>query len=83
MKTLSLVWGILAMVGMAVGFVPCFGALNWLVIPFSCIGIVIGVMAIATAEANEPRHACITGLAFCILAALLGWIRLSLGGGLI
>ena len=44
MQTVSLIWGILALVGMLVGFVPFYGALNWLLIPFAGIGAIVSAV---------------------------------------
>ncbi len=80
MQVLSLVWGILAILGMLVGFFPCFGALNWLNIPFSGIGIIISGIALGTAG-EQPKNSSIAGLVCCIVALFFGIIRLVLGGG--
>lgn len=82
MQTLSLVWGILAILGMVVGLFPCLGALNWLNIPFSGIGIIISGIAFGTAG-DKPRSNSIAGLVCCIIALLFGFIRLVLGGGVV
>jgi hypothetical protein len=82
MQVLSLVWGILAFLGMTVGFFPCLGALNWLNIPFSGGGIIIGGIALATAG-DKPKGISIAGLLLCIAAFLFGIIRLVAGGGVI
>lgn len=83
MKTASLVLGILAIVGMIIGFIPCFGSFNWLNIPFSVIGLVIGVVALAQSKDDEPKNNAITGTVLCGAAILFGLIRLMLGGGVI
>ena len=82
MQVLSLIWGILAILGMVVGFIPCFGALNWLNIPFSGIGIIICGIALGTAGDNLKSNS-IAGLVCCITALFFGIIRLVLGGGII
>ncbi|HEX2933981.1 MAG TPA: hypothetical protein VHO72_01390 [Bacteroidales bacterium] len=83
MKTASLVLGILAIVGMIIGFIPCFGSLNWLNIPFSVIGLVIGIVALAQSKGDEPKGNAIAGTVLCGAAILFGLIRLMLGGGVI
>ncbi|HHN75534.1 MAG TPA: hypothetical protein ENK10_09925 [Acidobacteria bacterium] len=82
MQVLSLVWGILAILGMVVGFVPCLGALNWLNIPFAAVGVIIGGVALATAG-DRPKGASIAGLICCVIAVFFGIARLALGGGLV
>jgi hypothetical protein len=82
MLTLSLIWGILAVIGMFVAFFPCLGSLNWLNIPFSAVGLVVSIIAVATSK--EPRKgAGIAGIALCAIAVLLGLIRLAIGGGVL
>ncbi len=82
MQVLSLLWGILAIVGMVVGFVPCLGALNWLNIPFAGVGIIVSGIALATAG-NSSKSCGIAGLVCCIVALFFGIIRLVLGGGIL
>jgi len=77
-----MVWGILALVGMLVGFLPCLGALNWLNIPFAFVGGIISIVVLATTK--EPsKTASIVGLVLCGVAFFFGAIRLVLGGGLV
>jgi hypothetical protein len=80
MQTLSLVWGLLAILGMIVAFFPCLGALNWLNIPFSMIGIIIAAFALATGK-EQNKGGAIAGLICCIIAIFFGIIRLVLGLG--
>ena len=80
MQILSLIWGILSIIAMLIAFLPFLGWMNWLVIPFAVIGLVISI--IATATAKGPRGLAIAGIALCSIAILLGAIRLSLGGGI-
>lgn len=82
MQTLSLVWGILAIVGMIVGFFPCLGALNWLNIPFSGVGLVVSVIGIATTK-EERKGGFVAGIVCCAIALILGLIRLIIGGGIL
>jgi len=82
MQVLSLVWGILAVLGMGVAFLPCLGWLNWLNIPFSLAGVVVS--AIATSQAPpDKKNIAIVGVVLCAFAALFGLIRLVAGGGIL
>jgi len=67
---------------MVVGFLPFLGALNWLNIPFSGIGIIISGIALGTAG-DKSKGSSITGLVCCIIALFFGIIRLVLGGGIL
>ncbi len=82
MATLSLVWGILAMAGMVVAFFPCLGSLNWLNIPFSVVGLIIGILALAK-PSPAGKSAAMAGTVMCGIAAALGFVRLVLGGGVL
>ena len=82
MQVLGLIWGILAIIGMVIGFFPCLGALNWINVPFSGIGIVISAIALGTAG-DKPKSNSILGLVLCTIALLFGIVRLFMGGGLV
>lgn len=82
MQIVSLVWGILAFLGMVVAFLPCLGALNWVNIPFAGVGLVLSIIALATAKL-ENRGVAIAALAANSVAVAIGVIRLVLGGGII
>lgn len=82
MSTVSLIWGILAMIGMGVGFLPCLGSLNWLNIPFSGIGLIISIVALSQAP-PERRGGAVAGTVLCALGVGLGFIRLMAGGGIL
>jgi hypothetical protein len=81
-QIVSLVWGILAFLGMVVAFLPCLGALNWVNIPFAGVGLVLSIIALATAKL-ENRGVAIAALAANSVAVAIGVIRLVLGGGII
>ncbi len=82
MQILSLIWGVLAVFGMLVGFVPCLGALNWLNIPFAGIGIIVSGIAYGITK-EESRTGSIAGMVCCVIALFFGIIRLVLGGGVL
>jgi hypothetical protein len=80
MQTLSLVWGILAILGMLTAFFPCLGALNWINIPFSGIGLIVSVVAFAQDKSGKKGGA-LAGIICCGIALFFGLIRLIAGGG--
>jgi len=82
MQTISLIWGILAVIGMLVGFIPCVGAFNWLNIPFAGVGVIISAIALGTSK-DPSKAKSIAGLICCIVAILFGFIRLVIGGGVL
>jgi len=82
MQVLSLVWGILAIIVMLIGFFPCLGALNWFNILFAGVGLIISAVALGSAG-NMPKGSSIAGLILCIVAVFFGIIRLIVGGGVL
>ena len=80
MQIVSLVWGILALLGVLAALTPFFGALNWLLIPFAVVGAVVS--AIVTAPEGRSGKS-IAGLICCGVAAILGLLRLIAGLGVL
>lgn len=70
------------MLGMLVAFFPCLGALNWLNIPFSIVGLIISVVAMGNAPAGRQGTAK-AGVILCAIATVLGMLRLAMGGGVL
>lgn len=81
MSTFSLVFGILALIGMFVAFFPCLGWMNWFNIPFAVVGLVLGVIAVANQD--KPRGPAVAGIVACCAAIGFGLIRLAIGGGVL
>lgn len=82
MKTASLVMGFLSIIAMFIGFIPCFGALNWVNIPFSIVGFIISIVAYTRVD-GEPKGNAKAGIIMCTVAILFGMVRLFFGGGMI
>ncbi|MDO5608950.1 MAG: hypothetical protein Q4G08_10905 [Capnocytophaga sp.] len=82
MKTAALIFGILSILGMLLGFIPCLGAFNWLNIPFAVIGLIISIVAY-TNEDGKPKGNATAGIVMCAIAIVFGGIRLLLGGGIL
>ena len=75
----SLIWGILAILGMAVGIIPFLGSLNYLNIPFAVIGLLFSILVIAL---SSKKELAIVGCVLCAVAIFIGAIRLVLGFGI-
>ena len=82
MKTLSLVLGILTILGMLFAAIPCLGAINWLNIPLAIVGLIVGVVAY-TKKDETPKGSAVAGIVMCGIAIVIGSIRLILGGGIV
>lgn len=82
MQVLSLVWGILAIIGLLIGVFPCLGWLNWLNIPFAAVGLIVSLVAMTKATETQ-KGGSIAGVVCCAVAVVMGAIRLVLGHGLV
>ncbi|GAB1406466.1 hypothetical protein MASR1M8_03850 [Thermomonas brevis] len=82
MGLISIVWGIAALLWMLLAFIPLLGWANWFMIPFAALGAIIGAIGYAlTSPQNRGRAK--TGILLNVAAAVIGAVRLSLGGGII
>jgi DNA-directed RNA polymerase subunit RPC12/RpoP len=68
---------IIAIIGFAIGFVPCFGWFNCFNIPFAIVGLIINVVVMARGN-NTARTPVAIGL--CVVAIVIGGIRWVAGG---
>jgi len=82
MQLISMIWGIFSILGMLIGFLPCVGALNWIVIPFASLGVLVCGVTLATSR-DPYRGGAIAGLVCCFVAVIVGAVRLFLGGGIL
>ena len=81
MQVFSLLWGIVAIIGMLIGFVPLLGALNWVNIPFAGVGIIFSAVAVGVSRGSKRMG--VSALICCTIALFFGLIRLVLGGGIL
>ena len=80
MQVIGFIMGILSILGMLLGLVPLLGWLNWLVIPFAVIGLIISIVGIAIAKRGGIG---IAGIILCSIALFISIPRLIIGGGII
>ena len=75
-------WGILSIVGMIIAFFPCLGALNWLNIPFSVVGLFL-CLTVQTLSGKRYKVGSLGGVVLCATAIGIGLLRLGIGFGLL
>ncbi len=81
MPVLSMIWGILSLIGMFIGMIPLLGWYNWINIPFAVIGLIISIVAVSTGDPVR-RGPATAGLICCVVAIVLGALRLTIGFGI-
>jgi hypothetical protein len=72
LNLVSLIIGFVALICVAVAFIPFLGILNWLIIPLAVIGAGIGAMSQSKAGRNLNLFVIVVGV-----------LRLMLGGGIL
>ncbi len=77
MQTLSLIWGLLAFVGMMFGFFPILVFINWLNLPFAVAGLIVGLASLVKSRPADYAPP-IVGATCCALAIAIGIIRLTI-----
>ena len=83
MSIASMVIGIVALIGVGVGMMPCLGWVNWFNLPLGFVGLILGAVGIASAKDEGDRGKAIGGVVLCGIVLVVGFIRLVLGGGVL
>ena len=71
LNIVSILIGIVTLIGVVIAFIPLLGWLNWFVLPIAVVGLALG----AASSSNAGRN-------LCIVVVVVGVLRLMLGGGL-
>jgi hypothetical protein len=72
---IALVWGILSIIGMVVGFIPCVAAWSWVNLPFAVLGASVGIASIFVGKEGGSKSA-VVGISLCMIASIVGLLRL-------
>lgn len=83
LNMISLVMSILSIFGMILGLVPCFGALNWLNIPFAAVTLVIGIVGYIRTPPYVDKKIPKLAILLSTVAIVIGMVRLMIGGGVV
>ena len=78
MKTAALVTLAIASLGFVAGLFPCVGWLNWVVVPFCAVPVLVGVAGMITDKDPESPQTRNLGV---YLAAIIGGVLLSIAAG--
>jgi hypothetical protein len=82
MRIVGLVFGIIAFLGMFIALFPCLGALNWIVVPFAVVGVLINTVSLSHSYPGQVKVTAIVGLILSCIAVFFGFIRLIAGCGI-
>lgn len=72
MNVISVIVGVVALLGALLGFIPLFGWFNWFVIPVAIVGLVLGILSNRSSGRNINT-----------IVLILAIVRLFLGGGIL
>jgi hypothetical protein len=81
MAVVGMIIGILSIVGMGIGLIPFLGWMNWGVIPTAIVGLLVSIIGLIISQGQ--RQLAIAGIILCIVAIMVGTIRLILGFGIL
>jgi hypothetical protein len=81
MGFISLIWGVFAMLFMLIALIPLLGWLNWAVIPFAGIGVILAAIGIMLR--GEKGRRAKAGLLLNAIVIVVAVVRLSMGGGIL
>ena len=79
MQVIGFIMGILSILGMLIGLLPLLGWLNWLVIPFAGIGLIISIVGVAISKQGGIG---VVGIVLCSVVLFISIPRLIIGGGI-
>ena len=82
MGCLGLGFGILAMIGFGIAFIPLLGWLNGFNISLGAVASICSGVALSSRD-PESRRAAIAGLIMGLVAVVVGALRLAVGGGIL
>jgi hypothetical protein len=82
LQTICLAWGTISIIGMIIAFFPCLGALNWLNIPLSGLGLIF-CSAIQFISRKKYNLGSLMGIVLCGTAVGIGLLRLGIGFGIL
>jgi hypothetical protein len=71
LNLISLIIGVVALICVAIAFIPFLGWANWLILPLAIIGAGVGAMSRGNAGRNLNLFVIVVGI-----------VRLMIGGGL-
>lgn len=78
---IAMVAGIVIASFMIVGLIPCLGVLNYIVLFGGFVTMILCLVSIFSAQSPEGRNKALIGLVLVVIAVVVGFIRLILGGG--
>jgi hypothetical protein len=81
MQNVSMALGLVVLLGMFAGLVPCLGWLNWLNIPLALAALIVSTIAMVNHKVGPPTRS-VVGMVLSVIAVVVGALRLLLGGGL-
>jgi len=79
MQIIGFMMSAFSILGMLIGLLPLLGWLNWLVIPFAGIGLIISIVGVAVSKRGGIG---VVGIILSLIALFISIPRLIVGGGI-
>lgn len=82
MAKAGLIIGIIVIIALVIGYIPCLGWTFWVTLPVAFIGLILSIIGLIQDDytAKMQRHLAGIGLALNLITLIFGFIRWAAGG---
>ncbi|MBN8585195.1 MAG: hypothetical protein J0M37_08870 [Ignavibacteria bacterium] len=82
MTKAGLIIGIIVIIAMVIGFIPCLGWTFWVTLPVAIVGLILSLIGLLQDDvyARQNRHLAGIGLALNLITLVFGFFRWAAGG---
>ncbi len=82
MAKAGLIVGIIVIIAMVIGYIPCLGWTFWVTLPVAFIGLILSIVGLIQDDfyARQQRSLAGVGLALNLITLVFGFIRWAAGG---
>ncbi len=82
MSKAGLIIGIIAIIAMVIGYIPCLGWTFWVTLPVALVGLIFSLTGLIQNDpyARQQKQSAGIGFALNIITLIFGFIRWAIGG---
>lgn len=82
MAKAGLIIGIIVIIAMVIGYIPCLGWTFWVTLPVAFVGLILSVIGLVQDDhaAKQQQQSAGIGLALNLITLVFGFIRWAIGG---
>jgi len=78
----GLIIGIIVIIAMIIGYIPCLGWTFWVTLPVAFVGLILSIVGLIqeTDRYNQNKTPATVGLVLNLITLVFGFIRWAIGG---